>query len=374
MTSSGGEQSAESPRLLILRRSSLGDIVNTMPTLVALRRGFPRAHIAWLVDNRFCQVLEGHACLDEVIAIRRHNPGQILALLLEARRAGRILRQRDFDIALDLQGLLKSGVMAHLSGASRRLTFADEQREFNQFFTNERVQVNSGTRAVRRFLQMAAYLGCPVEPVEYRFPIGRPQERWAGDFLAEHQVERARPLVGLNVGASAAHRLWPPQHFARLAEMLQTDCAVQTVILSGPREAGIARNIQQLAAVDTVSAAGQTTVKQLAALLSRCAVVVSSDTGPLHIAVAVGTPVVGLYGSPDPDKTGPFGEDNTVLTADLPCSPCVNRPTCRDYPCMREIQPERVAEAVLNLLQRRRPAEPGPVSAAPPTPCAGGTE
>lgn len=357
MRVSPAPQNPDELRLLIVRRSSLGDIVNTLPTLVALRRGFPQAYIAWLVDRRFREVLEGHPALDEIIDMHRHSLGQVLGLLGEARRVGRELRRRKFDIVLDLQGLLKSGVMAYLSGAPRRLTFDDEQRELNQFFTNERVKVNFHTRAVRRFLQMAEYLHCATEPVEFEFPIAEVHQQWADGFLAENEMDVARPLIGLNVGASAAHRLWPVEHFARLAEMLQVAGHLQTVILSGADEVDIARRIQQLAEVDLVSAAGQTNIKQLAALLRRCAVVVSSDTGPLHIAIAVGTPVVGLYGSPDPDKTGPFGENNTVLTADLLCSPCVNRPTCRDFACMKQIRPDRVVEAVLSLLQQREGAK-----------------
>ena len=115
MSVSARGQNGEPQRLLIVRRSSLGDIVYTMPTLVALRRGFPQAYIAWLVDRRYREVLEGHLCLDEVIDIHRHSPGQVLALWAEARRVGHDLRRKKFDMALDVQGLLKSGVMAYLS-------------------------------------------------------------------------------------------------------------------------------------------------------------------------------------------------------------------------------------------------------------------
>ncbi len=363
-------QNTEPQRILIVRRSSMGDIVHTMPLLVALRRRFPKAYIAWLVDYRFAEVLEGHKCLDEVITIRRYSGRQPLAVAQEICRVRTQLQQHTFDWTLDPQGLLKSGLMCYLSGAPRRIGFTDDH-EASRLFVNERIPTSGDTHAVLRALLMAQYLGCPVEPIEYQFPIGEEAERWVGEFFVENRLtvggaggHQNRPVIGLNIGARAIHRLWPAEHFARVGEILQTDLGMQTVLIGSPSEVDMAKKIEQLARVDITSAVGQTTMKKLASVLRRCTVVISSDTGPLHMAVAVGTAVVGLYGAADPNKTGPFGDKHIVLTSSLPCSPCVNKPTCADYPCMRQIKPEAVAEAVANLLQRPASA-PSPRSPLP---------
>lgn len=350
MTRLAVRQNTEPQRILIVRRSSLGDIVHTMPLLVALRRRFPQAYIGWLVDYRFAEVLEGHKCLDEVITIRRYSWRQSFAVAQEVYQVRNQLQQHTFDLALDPQGLLKSGLMCYLAGAHRRIGFTDG-REVSRLFVNERIPASNDTHAVVRTLRMAEYLGCPTEPIEFEFPIGESEARWADSFLAENQVSADRPLIGLNVGASGAEKLWPAEHFAKLADILNIDFGAQMVILGSDKEMPIAKKIQRLTQPDLINAVGQTTIRNLAALLRRCTTVVSADTGPLHIAVAVGTPVVGLYGPTDPRKTGPFGEHNIVLSAQLPCSPCGRKPTCQDYPCMRQIEPEAVGEAVSSLLQ-----------------------
>ncbi len=343
-------QNIERQRILIVRRSSLGDIVHTMPVLVALRRRFPEAYIAWLVERRFREVIVGHPCLDEVIEIRRYSKRQPVALLREIHTVGRLLRSKHFDLALDVQGLLKSGVMSYFSRAPRRLALTDNRRDFSYLFANEFVPPPQELHAVRRSLAMAEYLGCPTEPLEYRFPVGEAQQQWIRDFLAQKSIGDEMPLVGLCVGASTPNKLWPVEHFARLAEILQGELGLLTVAMGSGAEIPIAQQLGELTEVPVISAAGQTTIKQLAALIQRCSVLVAPDTGPLHIGVAVGTPVVGLYGATDPQQTGPLGDEHIVLYMDPPCGPCVRKPTCKDYPCMRQITPESVAEAVASLL------------------------
>ena len=352
-----GADNSEIKRLLIVRRSSLGDIVHTMPMLVALRRGLPEAHIAWLVDKRFAEVLTGHPALDEVITIRRHGWRHPLAAAGELRQVTRYLQQSNFDVAVDPQALLKSTLLCYLSGAARRIGFSYERREFSQLFINEHIPGTPDTHAVPRALLIAEYLGCPTEPVEFQFPRRESREAWADNFLTNKQVNVDQPLIGLNIGASAAEKMWPVGHFAQLADMLQSDTQAQLILLGSASEMSRTATIQQLTQAHMISAVGQTSIAQLAALLRRCTAIVSADTGPLHIAVAVGTPVVGLYGASDPRKTGPWGEGHVVVSANLPCSPCQRQPTCKDFPCMQQISPQMVAEAVMSLLQQRNSSQ-----------------
>jgi len=343
-------QSGDPLRMLLTRRSSMGDIILTMPTLVALRRGFPDAHIAWMVDSRFREIIEGHDCLDEVIPVLRY-PGQApLRFLRETMQTVRVLRERKLDMTVDTHGLLKSSALCLLSGAPRRIGFDDERREFNWLCTNERAPGNSDIHAVDRYLMMAEYLDCPTEPIEFRLPISEGSRDWAVQFVAENQPAPGHPLVGLNLGASRPHKCWPPHYFAQLAEVLYQEDGVVSVLIGSREERALSEEVQQQVTVPVIDAVGHTTVGQLAALIARCDVVVSADSGPMHVAVAAGTPVVALIGPTLPHLTGPYGDNNIVLWSQPECA-CRNKAGCSDYHCMHEITVSSAQEAVRQLLR-----------------------
>jgi len=343
-------QSKDPLRILLARRSSMGDIVLTMPTLVALRRGFPDAYIAWMVDSRFREIIEGHDCLDEVISVPRYGHHTPLYFLRETIRSVQVLRERKFDVTVDLHGLLKSSAFCLLSGAPRRICFADERREFNLLCANERAPGNPDIHALDRYLMMAEYLGCPTEPIEFRLPIAEASQQWAVQFVAENQPAPGQPLVGLNLGASRPHKCWPTEYFAQLAEMLYKKDGVVSVLIGSPEERPLSQTVQQQVTVPVIDAVGHTTLGQLPALIAQCDVVVSADSGPMHVAVAVDTPVVALIGPTLPHLTGPYGDNNIVLWSQPECA-CRNKAGCSDYHCMREITPSSAHEAVRQLLE-----------------------
>ncbi len=345
------ERQAEDPlRILLARRSSIGDIVLTMPTLVALRRGFPDAYIAWMVDRRFHEIVKGHDCLDEVIPVPRYPGHALVRFLRETIQSVRVLRERKFDMAVDTQDLLKSSMFCLLSGAPRRIGFDDERREFNWLCMNELAPGNSDIHAVDRYLMMAEYLNCPTEPIEFRLPIAEASQNWADRFIEEHHPAGDRLLVGLNLGAGQPHRHWPTQYFAQLAAALHHDEEACSVLIGGPEDRKLAASVQQQLTVPAIDAVGQTTLGQLPALIQRCDVLVSADSGPLHIAVAVGIPTVALFGPSFPHLTGPYGDNNIVLWSEPECA-CWRKPRCSDYPCMREITVASAHEAVHQLLE-----------------------
>jgi len=336
--------------MLLTRRSSMGDIVLTMPTLVALRRGFPDAYIAWMVDDRFRGIIEGHDCLDEVIPVPRYRHGAPVYFLRETIRSVQVLRKRKFDMTVDTHGLLKSSALCLLSGTPRRIGFDDERREFNWLCTNERAPGNPDIHAVDRYLMMAEYLGCPTQPIEFRLPISTASRNWAAQFIQENAPTTNRLLVGLNIGASRPHKCWPTEYFAQLAELLYKEDGVVSVLIGSRAERALSEKIQQQVTVPLIDAVGHSTVAQLAALIARCDVVVSADSGPMHVAVATGIPVVALIGPTFPHLTGPYGDNNIVLWSQPECA-CRNKPRCRDYHCMYEITVSSAHEAVRQLLE-----------------------
>ena len=328
----------------------MGDIVLTMPTLVALRRGFPDAYIAWMIDDRFREVIEDHDCLDEVIPVPRYPGHAPIRFLRETIQSVRLLRESKFDIAVDTHGLLKSSALCLLSGAPRRISFDDEGKELNWLCTNERAPGNSNIHAVDRYLMMPEYLNCPTEPIEFRLPISAASRDWAAQFIRQNGLAPNRSLVGLNLGASRPHKCWPPHYFAQLAEMLYKEDGVASVLIGSREERPLAQIVQQQVTVSLIDAVGHTTLAQLPALIERCDVVVSADSGPMHVAVAAGTPVVALIGPTFPHLTGPYGDNNIVLWSQPECA-CWNKASCSDYHCMHEITVSSAYEAVRQLLE-----------------------
>jgi len=260
-----------------------------------------------------------------------------------------VLRERKFDMTVDTHGLLKSSAFCLLSGAPRRIGFDDERREFNWLCTNERAPGDSDIHAVDRYLMMAEYLNCPTEPIEFHLPISTASRNWATQFVAENQPAPGHPLVGLNLGASRPHKRWPTEYFAQLAELLYKEDGVTSVLMGSREERALAQTVQQQTTVPVIDAVGHTTVAQLPALIARCNVVVSADSGPMHVAVAAGTPVVALIGPTLPHLTGPYGDNNIVLWSQPECA-CRNKAGCSDYHCMREITVTSAHAAVHQLL------------------------
>jgi heptosyltransferase-1 len=337
----------EAPRVLLVRRSSLGDVIVGLPVLVALRRRYPRAYLAWLVEDRFADAVRGHEDLDELITMSRMSGRTPLAWMRETLEVGRRLREACFDWAVDLQGRFKSAVMVWLSRAPRRIGYHQEMSlSFPGWFT-ETVSIPRPVAAVPRSLTMAEHLGAPMESASFKYPVLPEAEAWASEFLAAEGAAGA-PLVGLVLGTSQANKCWPVPYFVELIGRLREEGST-ALLLGGPGERNRAEEIQAALPAPALDAVGRTDLTQLAALLARCNQVVAGDTGALHMAVALDKPVVGLYGPTSPALTGPHGDQHRVLWSNRDCSPCNRRPTCADFGCMADLRPDEVLAAVRQL-------------------------
>ena len=337
--------------------SSLGDVVNALPTAHALRRAFPEAFIGWVVDEPLAPLLRRSDLVDEVFPLPIPN-GQTVrwddalragALLAELSAFVRRLHARHFDAVLELQGLLRSAVAAHLSGARDRVGFVDERRECNYLFLNRRVAPN-GRHAVDRFLTLAEAVGAPRGTPSWG-SLTAPDEGLAVERLVE-SLPAGRPLVALNPGASASYKRWPARRYAEAAEAISRRVDAAFVALGAPSERGLCQEVCNRAATPVLNLGGCTTLPQLAALLKRCACVVTGDTGPMHLSVAVGTTVVALMGPTDPSITGPYGADHVVLQAEGAQPAEWGQSRCRDPELLLQIGPRDAAEAVCSVLER----------------------
>lgn len=327
--------------MLIVKLSSIGDITHALPVVETIKRHQPDLFIGWVARRRCESLLAGNPAIDRIYTL-----GEKLSLP-ELLALGRELRKDRYDTAMDMQGLFVSGLVSLLSGARRRIGL-DRNREANSLFMTETpVAGQDESRHAVDILQ--GFLA--AAGIDERF----------GDlpvlsYLAEAQgpaAERvldglARPRVALNVGASTPYKQWPLARWAEVARAL-CDQGMAVVLLGGPSEVEQAREVEEAAGArrGLRNLAGQTDLRTLAAVLARCDLAVSGDTGPMHIAGAVGTPVVALFGPTHPARTGPYGSKNLVIWKELPCSPCYRHPTCQGrVDCLQAITPAEVIAAI----------------------------
>ena len=339
---SGGRMTNPVRRLLLIKPSSLGDIVHAMPTLAALRARFPHAEVTWLVKRQWAPLVEVISGVDQVCAVETGLTGWL----------GRVpeLRAARFDVVVDLQGLFRSGAMAWSTGCGRRIGFANA-REGSPLFYTQRVEVpDAPMHAVDRYLLVAQALGAerPAQPL-FEF-VDRPEDR----ILTGAGVIASLPWIAINSSARWETKRWPLQHFAEAADQLSQAHALPIVFIGGPAERQESQAVMALMRTKAVDLTGQTPVGLLPCLLRQANVLITNDSGPMHIAAAVGTPVVALFGPTDPRRTGPYGGGHLVLSHAVECSPCFRRDCTRavTLECLTAVGPDQVVRAVQQQLDR----------------------
>lgn len=334
-------------RLLIVKPSSLGDVVHALPTLSALRRQFPSARLSWLVKREWTDVLEGNPDLDEVLPVDLSAKGWPAAI--RAVRAGR------FDLVVDLQGLLRSAVLGWTSGSAVRVGFTNG-REGSPWFYTHRVPVpDAPMHAVDRYLLIARFLGAePEKPDPSAFPLPRDPaaEARVETLLAAAGVQAGTMLAALNPSARWMTKRWPAESFAAVGDWLHQE-GVRVVVIGGREERPVGEAVMRAMHGAPIDLAGKTTMKELIALLRRLRVFITNDSGPMHLAAAAGTPVIALFGPTDPARTGPYGAGHTVLRSGVPCSPCFSRRCANavELECLTTIRPQDVIDAATKLLK-----------------------
>jgi heptosyltransferase I len=335
------------PRILIVKLSSFGDVLHTLPTLEALRSAYPEAQITWLVEAAYAPLLAGHPALDEIWEAPRLRPSELLSggNLARLHRLLKQLRARPFDLVLDIQGLLKSAVWVALAKSPRKVGY-DRTREGSYLALTERVPpYDPEAHAVRRYLNLAHYLGAP--PALPRFYLGLD----AGvDIAALVPDEAGRPLAVLHPGARWASKLWPAASWARLGEWLG-DQGFQVALTGSRADQRLATEITTKTRSSILNLAGSTSLAQLAGILRKTRLAVTTDTGVMHLAAALGTPVVALFGPTAPWRTGPFGEGHRVVRLEMACSPCFKR-HCPEPRCLTDLTPAQVLAACEKILSR----------------------
>ncbi len=326
-------------RVLIVKPSALGDVVHALPVAALLKRRWPAAHLSWLVSRPFAPLLEANPHVDETIPFDRGRGAGLVRQSGVARRLARDLRRRGFDLVIDLQGLLRSGWLAWQTGAPVRVGFA-YAREAAALFYTHRVTARPGERhAVERYLDVAELLGLGRVPVEFPLVTTPEDEQQVQSLLAPLDGE---PFAVLLPGTNWATKRWPAERFAELAIMLERQRGLR-IVIAGGGDASEAAGIVRSKLPSALDLSGRTGIRQLVALLKTASLAVTNDSGPMHIAAALGTPLVSLFGPTSPSRTGPYGRAGSVVRLEIPCSPCYSR-RCSHQSCLRLLPAAQVLE------------------------------
>jgi lipopolysaccharide heptosyltransferase I len=307
--------------IALVKLSALGDVVHATPVVEALAEAFPAARLTWVVERRAAALLHDHPRLAEVVTIdtRAWRGVRAPAAALAVARTLRALRQRlraaRFDVALDLQGLLKSGVVTAATGAPVRIGFAAgfRRERLSGLFTNRHVTPPGSARhVVEQYLALLEPLGVAPARVTFRLPAREAAEGRVEEFFAESGLKPHGRVVVLNPGAGKPAKRWPVERFVDLAARLSGEASARVLVLWGPGEQHAAQAIAQ---APGAVLAPPTDLDTLIAMMRRASLVVAADTGPLHVAAAVGTPCVGLYGPTSAARNGPYGTGHRTLSA-----------------------------------------------------------
>ena len=352
-------------KVLIVRLSAIGDVVQGIPCLVALKESFPDWEISWLVEETSAPILKGHPYLKRLFILKRNwrtqrsgfsstNFGEGAANIWHIRKC---LRQESFDVAIDLQGLFKSGLWSWLSGAPRRLGH-NKTREFAHFFLNEfvgdRPTFDPDFPLVQRYLEPARYLGADVSKGRYLLPPSSPEIVAQVDSLLGFK-DSSRPLIALCPWSLWPSKNWPLERWKEVAVSLSHDFRVLVMGMAADQ-----RKAETLASSipHVLNLTGKTPLALLPEIFRRCRLVMGPDSGPVHLANAtLQSRILMIFGSTSKHRSGPWGEGHRAVALDLSCQPCFERCCPHSHSnCLQLLDSKEVLQIVYGLVADKTPS------------------
>jgi len=347
--------------VLIVKLSAIGDVVHTLPLLEVLRSNLPDARIDWLIEEDASEIIKGHAALNRVIVSRRKlwqkdffDRRRRSNTLKEIVHFLRELRSEQYDLIIDIHGLFKSGLLTGLARGRRKIGFT-WAREGSTLFLSEPPYFEDQYRqhAIERYLKTANILGCDFTSWKGRIPVEDTQRKEVDRLLSKYGLNDKK-ILAMNPMAKWDTKLWETDRFARLADRVHEELGMEVLFTgSGADRPMIQDILNSMKTGGAINLAGQVGLKELACLYTRCNVLVTTDTGPMHIAAAMDCPVIALFGPTAPWRTGPYGEGHQVIREELGCSPCFKK-ECSHRTCMKGIAVGRVFDALLKQLDSKK--------------------
>jgi heptosyltransferase-1 len=342
--------SLEPKNILLVLHGSIGDVARALPLANLIDHGFPNARLTWAIEPPALPLVEHHPAVDEVILFDRPRWWKQLIPFLRTIRAGH------FDLVLDLQRHLKSGIISRWSGARHRLGFhRRDAKEFNWVFNNRHIPaLGNGLSKLNHYLKFAEYLGIVPEPVEWRLLLTEEEQ-----VCVDRHLERVfGGFATLFVGSRWESKNWFPSQITSCAELIQERHGLSIILLGSKQDVALAREVEISCRRSIVNLVGRTSLREAIGIIAKAGVAVGPDTGLMHIAAAVGTPVVSLWGATDPSRTGPHGFEDFVILGKADCSPCYLRRCPIGRVCMQSIEIEEIMAKIERALSRSRRSTP----------------
>lgn len=325
-------------KILIVKPSSFGDIIQANPVIGALKRAVPGCSISWLVFDQWSGVTALFHDLEKTIVWKRAGGIRALWWVIST------VRREHFDVVIDLQGLLRSAFVTMLSGAPRRMGVPG-MKELSHFLVKEPFPERKTLNAARRNLESVRALGYDVGEPHFNLVVPQEDRVAAAALLEAHGINTEDTIIGIVPSARGRAKQWPVMHYEDLIGRIGYEYpAAKVVLLGSAADAGL---VGHSCAVDLC---GQTTIPQLASIFQYCRTVVGGDTGPVHLASALGVPVIMIFGGSDITETAPVAANAHAISRREPCSPCRGKPSCELEQCLRAITPDEVFTVLKGML------------------------
>ena len=333
--------------ILIVKLSAIGDIVNAIPVAAALRELYPNARITWIAEKTGAALLKDNPNLDELIIFEKNKFTSFKGLRDNLTDFIRFIRSKKFDLVLDIQGLFKSTVITALTGAKVKLVF-DTAREGSNIFSKRIVGPNATGHVVERYLDVVRHLGGKIDKPNFSIFLSLEEMQAAKKLLKENGLVNKKYVV-FALGAGWPNKVWPPAYFAELTDLIY-ELGYTPVAVGGSAEEKLyERLVESAKGRLPVNLVNKTPLKQLAYIIKNAEAFIGGDTGALHIAVAVNTPIIALLGPTIFYRNCPYGDNNQVIIVDRPCISCKKRGCPKGFDCLSEISVQQVFEAFKNI-------------------------
>lgn len=340
-------------RILIIKLGSIGDVVHTLPALAALKKSYPQAEIDWLVEKKSSIILQKNPLIRQIIEIDTQRWRKSLLsfeVLRQIKTSLSRMRDNHYDVALDFQGLWKSAAFGYFSGAKRVVGFDKEAlREPGcRILYDDRISpAADAVHVIEIYNELARSLGAESNGYRFDLNVSEEDEAYIASQLASRHIT---DFIILNPGGGWVTKNWDPTNYSRLQTRIRKKTGWPSIITWGPGEEELVEQVFRDCETDP-PVAFPTTIPQFVSLVRRAKLFVGGDTGPLHLAAACQTPVVGIFGPTHPSRNGPFSQADLVVSHPVPCGPCYKR-TCEIYnqQCMRLVTVDDVYQAVIQRL------------------------
>lgn len=340
---------------LVVKLSAIGDVVHTLPAIAALRNAYPESRITWIAEKAAANILLGNKTIDELIVIDtkkwRKNFWQP-KIWKEVIQTIRKVRNIPIDIAFDFQGLLKSGLITILSGSKKRLGFSDNglREKASRLFLSDQINIDDKVHIIEKNLELVRSLGIEAKTYEFPFGLSENEESYIDGLLAKYKLKE---FAIINPGGGWPTKIWSPKRFGELSDWLWENYQLASLVTFGPGEEALADAVVSSASLGKVYKA-TTNLKQFITLAKRATIFIGGDTGPLHLAAAAGTPIVGIYGPTLATRNGPFNAKDITIGLDLSCRIECHRRKCPTKNECMDISVEMVANGIEKRLEKTK--------------------